>query len=82
MPIAGALVVPVKPEEESRLGLKLAAVPGVEVKEKGPKGIAIVLEAETTGELKKISQDIEKWDDVLEFELAYLNWEDEIAEEK
>lgn len=77
MPIAGALVVPVKPEEESELKLKLATVPGVEVKEEGPKGIAIVLEAKSTAELKKISHTIEKWDDVLEFELAYLNWEDE-----
>ncbi|GAB4345610.1 MAG: hypothetical protein Kow0089_22770 [Desulfobulbaceae bacterium] len=79
MPIAGALVVPVKREEEETLGLKLGTVPGVEVQETGPKGIAIVLEASSTGELKKISQAIEQWDDVLEFELAYFNWEDETA---
>lgn len=79
MPIAGALVVPVHREEGKMLTLKLATVPGVEVKKEGPKGIAVVLEAESTGELKKISQNIEKWDDVLEFELAYLNWEDEIS---
>jgi len=77
MPIAGALVVPVDRKVEQKLKLKLATVPGVEVKETGPKGIAIVLEAGSTGELKKISTTIEKWSDVLEFELAYLNWEDE-----
>lgn len=77
MPIAGAIVVPVNRKEEEVLRLKLATVPGVEVKETGPKGIAIVLEAATTGELKQKSTTIEKWDDVLEFELAYLNWEDE-----
>ena len=66
MPIAGALVVPVNPEEESVLKLKLATVPGIGVKEEGPRGIAIVLEAKSTGELKKISQDIEKWDNVLD----------------
>ena len=78
MPIAGALVVPIKQEVENVLKAKLANVTGVEVQETGPKGIAIVLEAESTKELKKTSSDIEQWDDVLEFELAYLNWEDEI----
>ena len=77
MPIAGALVVPVSRTDEQVLRLKLATVPGVEVKDTGPKGIAIILEAESTGELKKVSSTIEGWDDVLEFELAYLNWEDE-----
>jgi nitrate reductase NapAB chaperone NapD len=77
MPIAGALVVPVKQEIAPELQTRLAAVSGVDVEDIGPKGIAIVLEADSTGELKKISSDIEGWDDVLEFELAYLNWEDE-----
>ena len=76
MPIAGALVVPVKQEAVSGLQSRLANVSGVEVEDIGPKGIAIVLEAGSTSELKKISSDIEQWDDVLEFELAYLNWED------
>ena len=79
MPIAGALIVPVSLKEGKLLVDKLSTLPGVEVQQQGPKGIAVVLEAESSGELKKISQDIEKWDDVLEFELAYLNWEDEIA---
>ena len=79
MPIAGALVVPIHREEGKLLTSRLATLPGVEVQQEGPKGIAIVLEAESTGELKKISQNIEEWDDVLEFELAYLNWEDEVA---
>lgn len=78
MPIAGALVVPVKRDDEDVLKLKLATIPGLEIQETGPKGIAIVLEADSTTKLKKISSDIEQWKDVLEFELAYLNWEDEI----
>ena len=80
MPIAGALVIPVSRQDEAAVKIKLAAVPGVEVKETGPRGIAIVLDAESTGDLKKISSSIEKWDEVLEFELAYLNWEDEIEQ--
>ena len=78
MPIAGALVVPVKQESTSGLQTKLAAVSGVNVEDTGPKGIAIVLEAYSTSQLKKISSDIGRWDDVLEVELAYLNWEDEV----
>jgi len=77
MPIAGALVVPVKQETAPGLTARLAEVAGVNVEDIGPNGIAIVLEADTTWKLKRISSDIEKWDDVLEFELAYLNWEDE-----
>ena len=76
MPIAGALVVPVNQEKGPGLQARLAKVPGVDVEDNGPKGIAIVLEADSTWELKKISNDIEKWDEVLEMELAYLNWED------
>jgi nitrate reductase NapAB chaperone NapD len=78
MPIAGAIVVPVRKEDASGLQLKLAAVSGVDVEDIGPKGIAIVLEADSNWELKKISNEIEQWDDVLEFELAYFNWEDTI----
>lgn len=78
MPIAGALIVPVKMETAPELQVRLAAVAGVNIEDIGPKGIAIVLEADSTRELKEISADIEQWDDVLEFELAYLNWEDVI----
>ena len=77
MPIAGALVVPVKQEAATLLQSRLATVSGVEVEDIGPKGIAIVLEADSTSEIKEISSHIEGWDDVLEFELAYFNWEDE-----
>ncbi|MCK5404100.1 MAG: chaperone NapD [Desulfobulbaceae bacterium] len=77
MPIAGALIVPINKEVEPGLQSKLAAVSGIEVQDIGPKGIAIILEAANSGELKQISHDIEKWEDVLEFELAYFNWEDE-----
>lgn len=76
MPIAGALVVPVEPEAAPELKTRLAEFAGVTVEDVGPKGIAIVIEADSTGRLKKISSQIEKWHDVLEFELAYLNWED------
>lgn len=75
MAIAGALVVPVEPESEQGLKKKLSSLSGVTVEGIGPKGIAIVLEADDVRSLKKTSIDIEKWDDVLEFELGYLNWE-------
>lgn len=78
MPIAGALIVPVKMETAAELQVRLSAVAGINIEDIGPKGIAIVLEADSTRELKEISADIEQWDDVLEFELAYLNWEDVI----
>lgn len=78
MPIAGALVVPVDRKDDDMLKEKLAAIANIEIQETGPKGIAIVLEADSTSTLKDISTDIEQWDDVLEFELAYFNWEDEI----
>lgn len=77
MPIAGALVIPRSKDVETVLTARLASVSGVSVEESGPKGIAIVMEAADSGELKRISRTIELWEEVLEFELAYFNWEDE-----
>lgn len=76
MAIAGALVVPAKKETTSELVGRLKKISGVEVETTGPNGIAIVLEAENSKSLKDLSTDIEKWDEVVNFQLAYLNWEE------
>ncbi|NOX20250.1 MAG: chaperone NapD [Nitrospirae bacterium] len=76
MAIAGAVVVPIKKEEEDRVIDKLNELDGVEVQQAGPKGIAVVLEADDPRTLKKISEKISKWEEVIEFELVYFNWEE------
>ncbi len=76
MSVAGAVVVPVRKELEKELSEKLDALEGVSVEGIGDKGIALLLEAESVGELKKISETIGDWDEVVDFQLAYLNWED------
>ncbi len=76
MPVAGAVVVPEKKEFEKALSERLASLDGASVEGAGSKGIAVVLEAETVELLEKISKEISAWDEVLEFHLAYLNWED------
>jgi nitrate reductase NapAB chaperone NapD len=75
MSVAGAVVVPVRKELEKELSEKLDALEGVSVEGIGDKGIALLLEAESVGELKKISETIGDWDEVVDFQLAYLNWE-------
>ncbi len=82
MPIAGAVVVPLNKKVEGRLVEKLKEVPYVDVKDIGPKGIAVVLEAESAQKLKDISEEINRWEEVIEFELVYLNWEDEDEEKR
>lgn len=76
MAIAGAVVVPIKKEEEQKIIRKLEGLEGVEVQKAGPKGIAVVLEAEDVRSLKKLSEKISKWEEVIEFELVYFNWEE------
>ena len=77
MAIAGALVVPVSRDMEDILRYRLKTLPGVEIEAIGPKGIAVVMEAEDTKGLEEISADISKWEEVLDVGLAYLNWEDD-----
>ncbi len=76
MPVAGAVVVPMSREYEDRIVDRLERLPSVTVEGVGEKGIAIVLEAETAERLKEISEEINQWEEVIEFELVYLNWED------
>ena len=76
MAIAGAVVVAVKKELEERLKERLNLLKEVDVQEVGEKGIAVVLEAENTGRLKEVSEEINRWDEVLDFQLVYLNWEE------
>ncbi len=77
LPISGAVVVPV-PGREEEVERSLRSLPGVEVKGRGAKGIAVVMEGRTTKELKKLSERIENWEDVVDFQLVYLNVEDEV----
>ena len=76
MAIAGAVVVAVKKELEERLKERLNSLKEVDVQEIGEKGIAVVLEADDTERLKEVSEEINGWDEVLDFQLAYLNWEE------
>jgi nitrate reductase NapAB chaperone NapD len=76
MPIAGAVVVPTKKELERELSERLDALAGASVEGVGSKGIALVLEAESVDLLERLSREISEWEEVLEFQVAYLNWED------
>ena len=76
MPVAGAVVVPVNREVEEALSERLDALEGASVQGIGDKGIALILEAESVGSIEKMSEAIAGWEDVLDFQLAYLNWED------
>ena len=77
MPVSGAVVVPV-PGREEEVERSLKALPGVEVRGRGSRGIAVVLEGSSTEELQRLSEKIEKWDHVVDFQLVYLNVEDEV----
>lgn len=80
MAVAGVLVTPVDREAEVKITELLNDLAGAEVQEIGPKGIAVVLEAESTEKLKKLSEVIQEWKEVVDFQLAYLNWEDATEE--
>jgi nitrate reductase NapAB chaperone NapD len=75
MPVAGAVVVPIRKDYEDRIIEKLNGLASVTVEGAGDKGIAIVLEAETAEKLREISEQINQWEEVIGFELVYLNWE-------
>jgi len=76
MAIAGAVVIPLRKEFENDLKIRLNALDGVEVQGAGQKGIAVVLEGEDSKTLKSISEEINNWDEVVEFQLGYINWEE------
>ena len=59
-----------------RLKEKLNSISGVEIQDIGKKGIAVVLEAEDTDRIKEISKEINGWEEVIDFQLGYLNWEE------
>jgi nitrate reductase NapAB chaperone NapD len=76
MPISGIVVVSVLGKEQDLIE-RLDALPGVEVKGVGPKGIAAVVEADSTDELQRLAEDIEQWVEVVSFKLAYYNWDEQ-----
>lgn len=76
MAIAGAVVVPVDRESLEVLKARFARMKTIEIQKIGPRGIAVVLEDTDTNELRKLSKTIEAWDEVVDFQLAYVNWEE------
>lgn len=76
MPIASAVVVPFSKEVETLVLKKLEGIGEVELKGVGDGGIAVVMEAAEVGRLKDLSKEIEGWEEVIEFNLTYLNWEE------
>ena len=76
MAVAGAVVVPIKKEFENTLKERLNALDGVEVQGAEQKGIAVVLEGEDSKTLRSISEEINNWDEVLDFQLGFINWEE------
>jgi nitrate reductase NapAB chaperone NapD len=76
MAIAGVVIVPVNKEQVAGLKDKLDSLEGVEVQAVGEKGIAVVLEADDSTGLRSLSEKINNWDEVIDFQLGYLNWEE------
>ncbi len=78
MVIAGAVIVPQKNDLNQTVSERLDSLMGVEVISAGEKGIAVTMESDSTHKLKKMSKEINKWDEVLDFQIAYLNCEEEL----
>jgi nitrate reductase NapAB chaperone NapD len=76
MAIAGAVVAPVNKESEKTLKDRLDSINGLEVQGIGEKGIAVVIEADDIERLRRLSEDINKWEEVIDVQLSYLNWEE------
>ena len=77
MAIAGAVVVVGQPEDVAVVQARLSDIPEVEVRGVGPKGIAVVIETENSRQMQKLSERINGWDEVIDFQVALVNWEDE-----
>ncbi len=77
MAIAGAIVVPLNKDVQESLKERLNSIDGAEVQGIGEKGIAVVLEAEDIDRLRKLSEEINQWKEVIDFQLSYINWEEE-----
>ena len=76
MAIAGAVVIPVSRDCEQKVAARLKQLPAVEIQEMGPNGIAVVLEEKDADSLRKVSEEIKAWQEVMDFQLAYVNWEE------
>lgn len=77
MPVAGVVVVPLRAQDADALSERLSAYEEVEVQGYSAQGIALVMESPSLKKLKDLSEEIGGWEDVIEFNLAYLNWEDQ-----
>jgi len=78
MPIAGAVVIPINKGVIHTIQERLNSINGIEVQGMGEKGIAVVIEAEDIDGLKQVSEEINGWEEVIDFQLSYLNWEDKV----
>lgn len=76
MPISSAVVLPVTKDDEKSVLAKLEEMSEVEVHGVGDEGIAIVMEAESKDKLVELSEEINDWEDVVDFQLAYYNTEE------
>ncbi len=76
MPIASALVVSAPDIPPDRVITFINNMNGVVSCLAGPKGIAVVFETADMRELKKITTAINAQEEVMDVQLAYLNWED------
>jgi len=77
MPVSGIVVVTI-PGKEEEVMKKLSGFNQIEIKGQGLKGIAVIIEGNTIEEIREVSEKIEKFEDVLEVQLIYLNFEDVI----
>jgi|Deesub1362B_J571_1020462.scaffolds.fasta_scaffold00117_18 nitrate reductase NapAB chaperone NapD len=75
MAVAGVVVLPQRGSEEAVLK-RLRALEGVSIEGQGKGGIALVLEAPTVEALRKLSEEIQQWEEVIDLQLNYLNWEE------
>jgi len=78
MAIAGVLLIPVDREAEAVVVERLENIAGVDVQAIGPKGISVVVAADSTAKLKELSDVIKAWEEVADFQLTFLNWEAEL----
>jgi nitrate reductase NapAB chaperone NapD len=76
MPIASALVITDPHVPAEKVINLISALNGVESCISGPKGLAVVFETDDMRRLKELTGEINSLEEVIDIQLAYLNWED------
>jgi nitrate reductase NapAB chaperone NapD len=77
MAIAGAVVIPSEKTDTNKLKERLSSLYGVEVQNGGDKGIQLVLKKVDIDRLNELSEVINGWNDVIDFQLAYFRRKDD-----